>query len=82
MMHGEDEQQERGMLEPFMCQIPLKAIEKPLNEEQVQRMKKFMVDEYAVRYLEKIGATPTPANLRAVKKEIPLQRFKLTAAFK
>lgn len=70
------------MLEPFMCQIPLKAIEKPLNEEQVQRMKKFMVDEYAVRYLEKIGATPTPANLRAVKKEIPLQRFKLTAAFK
>jgi hypothetical protein len=73
---------ERGSLEPFMCQIPLKQTDKPLNEESVQKMKKFMVDEYAVRYLDSIGAAPTPANLRRVRKEIPLRRFKLTAAFK
>lgn len=69
-------------LEPFVCAIPLKPTDDPLKEDQVQKMKNLMVDEYAVRYLEGIGAAPTPANIARIRSEIPLNRFKLTAAFK
>lgn len=69
-------------LEPFVCAIPLKPTDDPLKEDQVQKMKNLMVDEYAVRYLESIGASATPANIARIRNEIPLQRFKLTAAFK
>lgn len=47
-----------------MCVIPLKPTDDPLKEEQVQKLKGHMLDEYAVRYLESIGATPTAANIK------------------
>lgn len=69
-------------LEPFVCAIPLKPTDDPLKEDQVQKMKKLISDEYALRYLESIGASTTPANIARIKSEIPVSRFKLTAAFK
>ena len=37
---------------------------------------------FSTRYLESIGATPSAANVRRIKNEIPLKQMKLTAAFK
>ena len=74
------------MSQDFVCRIPLKPTNDPLKEEEVRRLllePKFkLVDEFAVRYLESIGASPTPANIRMVKAEIPVKRFKLKAAYK
>jgi len=70
----------------FVCRIPLKPTNDPPKEDEVRRLllnPKFrLVDEFAVRYLESIGAAPTPANIQMVKKEIPVKRFKLKAAYK
>ena len=59
-----------GMSQDFVCRIPLKPTNEPPKEE-VRRLllnPKFkLVDEFAVRYLESIGASPTPANIRKVK---------------
>ena len=75
-----------GMSQDFVCRIPLKPTNEPPKEEEVRRLllnPKFkLVDEFAVRYLESIGASPTPANIRKVKAEIPVKRFKLKAAYK
>lgn len=72
----------KSSLEPFVCVIPLKPTDDPLKEEQVQKLKGHMLDEYAVRYLESIGATPTAANIKKVREEIQPDSYKLTAAFK
>jgi len=70
----------------FVCRIPLRPTTDPPKEDEVRRLllnPKFrLVDEFAVRYLESLGAAPTPANIRMVKAEIPVKRFKLKAAYK
>jgi len=70
----------------FVCRIPLRPTADPPKEDEVRRLllnPKFrLVDEFAVRYLESLGAAPTPANIRMVKAEIPVKRFKLKAAYK
>jgi hypothetical protein len=72
------------MSHDFVCRIPLKPNNEPPKEDEVRKLltnPKFrLVDEFAVRYLESIGAAPTPANIRKVKSEIPVKRFKLKAA--
>lgn len=74
------------MASDFVCRIPLKPTDEPPKEDEVRRLltnPKFrLADEFAVRYLESIGAAPTPANMAMVKKEIPSKRFKLKAAYK
>ena len=74
------------MASDFVCRIPLKPTDEPPKEDEVRRLltnPKFrLADEFAVRYLESIGAAPTPANMAMVKKEIPSNRFKLKAAYK
>ena len=76
----------RRMASDFVCRIPLKPTDEPPKEDEVRRLltnPKFrLADEFAVRYLESIGAAPTPANMAMVKKEIPSKRFKLKAAYK
>ena len=66
----------------FVCRIPLKPTNDPPKEDEVRRLlmnPKFkLVDEFAVRYLESIGAAPTPANIRMVKAEIPVKRSNFT----
>ena len=70
----------------FVCRIPLKPTNEPLKEDEVRKLltnPKFrLIDEFAVRYLESIGAAPTPANIKMVKAEIPVKRFKLKASYK
>eukprot|EP00960_Hanusia_phi_P054374 762637-Hanusia_phi.AAC.5 len=65
-----------------LCAIPLKQVDEPPKEEQVQKMKSLLVNEFAVKYLESIGVTPSETNVRRVKSEIPLSHFKLKAAYK
>ena len=39
-------------------------------------------NEFHARYLERIGATPTPANLAMVRKHMPIDNCKFTTAWK
>ena len=60
--------------------IPLKPQEKPAqfpNEFYNTLMK-----EYATKYLEKIGAKPTPENLAMVAQNIPISKCRVMAAWK
>ena len=42
----------------------------------------IIYDEYIVRYCERIGATPTPSTLDAIRKQIPIEQCRMTAAWK
>lgn len=73
------------MSQDFVCRIPLKPTNEPPKEDEVRRLllnPRTVIHEFAVRYLESMGAAPTPANIRMVKAEIPVKRFKLKAAYK
>mmetsp|Transcript_25976 Transcript_25976/g.85505 ORF Transcript_25976/g.85505 Transcript_25976/m.85505 type:complete len:516 (-) Transcript_25976:266-1813(-) len=65
-----------------LCAIPLKQVDEPPKEEQVQKMKSLLINEFAVKYLQSIGVTPSESNIRRVKSEIPLNHLKLKAAYK
>jgi hypothetical protein len=48
----------------------------------VLRNRQIIYDEYIVRYCERIGATPTPSTLEAIRKQIPIDQCRMTAAWK
>ena len=60
--------------------IPLKPQDKPVDFPA--EFHKTLKTEYAVRYLEQIGAAPTAENLRMVEKEMPIDKCRVTAAWK
>ena len=72
------QQQETAYLHQ-LC-IPLKSRDKPVAFPP--NFKKALAEEYATRYLERLGATATPQNLAAVARFAPIDQSTVTAAWK
>ena len=57
----------------------------PLANDRLKSMSvhndKTLAIEYAARYLEKLGVSPTPVNLQLISKHIPLDRCKIQQVF-
>ena len=68
------------MAEKFRFGIPLRPTDRP--RELTAELKKSIENEYASRYLEVIGATPTAETLRLVRKHMPLSKCSITAAWR
>lgn len=64
----------------FRFSIPLMPQDAP--QEFPAGFNAQLEEEYAARYLEKIGAEPTPENVRLVCKKIPIKSCSVTAAWK
>ena len=64
----------------FHFAVPLKPQDKPVDFPKT--FHKTLKTEYAVRYLEQIGARPTPENLKLVEQQMPIEKCRVTAAWK
>ncbi len=53
-----------------------------LSVRLVSHSHQIIYDEYIVRYCERIGATPTPSTLETIRKQIPIEQCRMTAAWK
>jgi hypothetical protein len=61
--------------------VPLKEQPKPLDLPD-EVLHKQLANEFHVRYLESIGASPTPANMAMARKEMPIDTCKFATAWK
>ena len=70
----------RDMAKQFNFGLELQPVDNPVEfkKEFYEQLKK----EYAVRYLEAMGANVTPATLRMVEKHLPMQKNMISAAWK
>ena len=70
----------RDMAKQFNFGLELQPVDNPVEfkKEFYEQLKK----EYAVRYLEAMGANVTPATLRMVEKHLPMQKKMISAAWK
>eukprot|EP01006_Ploeotia_vitrea_P041595 TRINITY_DN66555_c7_g2_i1.p1 TRINITY_DN66555_c7_g2~~TRINITY_DN66555_c7_g2_i1.p1 ORF type:complete len:799 (+),score=92.48 TRINITY_DN66555_c7_g2_i1:8-2404(+) len=62
--------------EPFEVVIPLGN-----DRMKTPEIKKALKAEYAARYLEMLGASPTPQNLQLIWKYMPLEKCKIQQVF-
>ena len=58
--------------EPFEVVIPLGN-----DRMKAADIRRTLKAEYAARYLEKLGASPTPANLNLIWKKMPIEKCKI-----
>lgn len=61
---------------PFEISIPLSS-----DRVKLADVKKSLKTEYAARYCEALGVSPTPQNIALVNKHMPLDKCKLTQVF-
>jgi len=61
--------------------VALKEQAKPLDLPD-ELLHKRLANEFHVRYLESIGASPTPANMAMARKAVPIDRCNFTTAWK
>jgi hypothetical protein len=75
-----DDTYQRGMSKRFHFGLALKECDEP------QKFKKELYStlkrEYAIRYLEAIGATPTPKMIKLIQEKQPLKEEMVSAAWK
>jgi hypothetical protein len=65
---------------PVQFAIPLKQQEKPVKFPE--NFRKTIKYEYAVRYLEMMGASPTTENIKMVTQNMPIEKCNVNAAWK
>jgi hypothetical protein len=65
---------------PVQFAIPLKQQDKPVKFPE--NFRKTIKYEYAVRYLEMMGASPTPENIKMVTQNMPIEKCNVNAAWK
>ena len=65
----------------FNFSFPLRPRDKPItfSEEEIARTIK---EEYIHRYLEQVGANPTPANIKMVEQNMGLDKCRVMSAWK
>lgn len=80
MAEGREDRYMIEMTSRFHFAIPMRSREKPM--EITSEHHPALESEYAVRYLEKIGVTPTPENMKLVTTYAPIDQCRVTAAWK
>jgi hypothetical protein len=75
-----DDSYQRGMSKRFHFGLALKETDQPVKfkKELYNTLKR----EYAIRYLEAIGATPTPKMIKMIQDQQPLKEEMVSAAWK
>ena len=70
----------RDMAKRFNFGLELKPVDNPVafKKEFYDQLNK----EYAIRYLETIGANATPATIRMIQQNMPLEKKMVSAAWK
>ena len=77
---AEDDSYQRNMSKRFHFGLELKETDQPVKFKK--ELYSTLRREYAIRYLEAIGATPTPKMIRMVQQEKPLKKGMVSAAWK
>lgn len=85
---GHSIQRKRGLVDDYQARvsstfrlaIPLHPQDKP--QDFPPSFQHHLREEYAVRYLEKLGVTPTPETMRLVESHVPIEKCAVTAAWK
>ena len=75
-----DDSYQRGMSKRFHFGLALKECDEP--QKFKQELYSTLKREYAIRYLEAIGATPTPKMIKLIQKKQPLNEKMVSAAWK
>ena len=66
----------------YTFSIPLKPQNKPLPLSSHPHYPSFLKTEYATLYLQKLGATPTAANVNYILREAPIEECDVKAAWR
>ena len=75
-----DDSYQRNMSKRFHFGLELKETDQPVKFKK--ELYSTLRREYAIRYLEAIGATPTSKMIRMVQQEKPLKKGMVSAAWK
>ncbi|GMI12201.1 hypothetical protein TrVE_jg9859 [Triparma verrucosa] len=68
--------------DPFVFVLPLKPQNKKLDLNNLTNFPTFLQQEYASKYLAKLGASPTDSNVEHLLKEMPIRNCKVDTVWR